>query len=294
MKGKYKNLSGNIILFSISSFGHKLLAFLLIPLYTNFLSTEQYGTIDLIGTTVNLLVPLFTLNISEAVMRFTIDDKENDGYLTVGARTIIVGSCILACLLTAIYFVPALSVYKAYYGWIFIIYLANSIYVLEQNYLRATDNISIMVTASLINSAVMLVLDVVLIAVFKWGINGYYIAMLLGLGCSSLFMDFKLKLHKHIHLRSSNVKIRKECFAYCIPTIFTALAWWANSGIDRYFVTGICGVDQNGIYSISYKIPTMLGIFQNIFNQAWILSAITEFDRNDSDGFFGKTYEMYN
>ena len=59
-------------------------------------------------------------------------------------------------------------------------------------------------------------------------------------------------------------------------------------------MTGICGISDNGIYSVAYKIPTILGVFQTIFTQAWSISAIVEFDKNDRDGFFGKTYEMYN
>lgn len=292
--GKVKNLSGNILLFSISSLGHKILAFLLIPLYTSFLSPEQYGTIDLIGNTVSLLLPIFTLNISEAVMRFTIDHKNNDNYLSIGFKTLLKGMLILTCLLAALRFLPILDAYKPYYGWILILYIANSVYTLEQNYLRATDHIPVMVSASLVNSAVMLLLDVALVAGLRLGITGYYTAMLLGLGSASLFMAFKGKIHRHIHMRNIDAEARKSCLSYCIPTIFTALAWWANSSIDRYFVTGICGVGQNGIYSVAYKIPTILGIFQSIFNQAWMISAITEFDRNDSDGFFGKTYGIYN
>ena len=291
---KYKKLSGNILLFSISSLGHKILAFLLIPLYTSFLSPEQYGTIDLIGSTVSLLLPLFTLNISEAVMRFTIEDKDNDNYLTLGLKTIFTGTLILTCLLTLLHFLPVLESYKPYYSWVFILYIANSLYTLAQNYLRATDRIPVMVTASLINSAVMLFLDVALIAGLKLGVTGYYAAMLSGLGSAFVFMELKGNLHRHIHLNNVKPEVKRACLAYCIPTIFTALAWWANSSIDRYFVTGMCGVRQNGIYSIAYKIPTVLSIFQSIFNQAWTISAITEFDRNDSDGFYGKTYEMYN
>lgn len=299
MTGKYKDLSGNVLLFSISAFGHKILAFLLIPLYTNYLSIEQYGTIDLIGNTVNLLIPIFTLNISEAVMRFTIDDRQNDAYLLVGIRTIVKGTCVLACLLLCVYHLPILDAYRSCLGWIFILYLVNSLYALGQNYLRATDRIPVMVIASLIDSAVMLVLDVVLIARAGMGIDGYYIAMVFGLLGALIFMDAKAKLHGHIAIKSVSCKkredagIKKACFAYCIPTIFTTLAWWVNSGIDRYFVTGMCGVGQNGIYSIAYKIPTILGIFQGIFNQAWMISAIMEFDHEDPDGFFGKTYELY-
>lgn len=291
---KYKGLSGNILLFSISSLGHKILAFLLIPLYTSFLSPEQYGTIDLIGNTVSLLLPIFTLNISEGVMRFTIEDKHNDSYLALGLKTICTGALMLTCLLSLLCLLPVLKAYKPYYSWILILYISNSVYTLAQNYLRATDRIPVMVTASLINSAVMLLLDVTLVAGLKLGVTGYYAAMVLGLGSASVFMMLKGRIHKHIHINNIDPEVKRACLTYCIPTVFTALAWWANSSIDRYFVTGICGVRQNGIYSIAYKIPTILSIFQNIFNQAWMISAITEYDPNDSDGFFGNTYGLYN
>lgn len=292
--GKYRSLSGNIMLFSLSSLGHKIFAFFLIPLYTSFLSPTQYGIIDIIGNTVSLLLPIFTLNISEAVMRFTLGDRSNDAYLTIGFQIIVKGTFVLTCLMGLLYLLPILETYKPYYGWILILYIANSVYSLEQNYLRATDCIPVMVSASLINSVVMLLLDVVLIAGCNLGIEGYYIAMLLGLISASVFMGMREKLYIHIHMRFKSPQTRRACLSYCIPTIFTALAWWINSSIDRYFVLGICGTEQNGIYSIAYKIPTILGIFQSIFNQAWLISAITEFDRNDSDGFFGKTYELYN
>ena len=54
-----------------------MLSFLLVPLYTSLLTSEQYGLIDLIATGTTLLIPVFTANIAEAVMRFTLQDQEN-------------------------------------------------------------------------------------------------------------------------------------------------------------------------------------------------------------------------
>lgn len=295
MKSKYNVFSKNIILFSISSFGHKILAFLLIPLYTSFLSTGEYGTIDLVTTTVSLLIPIFTLNISDAVMRFTLSDKENGSYFGLGLRVTMKGSLMLAVFLTTATMFPFLAEYKPYMIWVFVIYMANALYNLLQNFLRATDRVPVMVTASLINSFVMLSLNVVLIAWLRLGINGYYIAMLAGLSLSTVFMAVRSKAHRHMRMSKKEAdKVRTDCMKYCIPTIFTTLSWWINSGLDRFFVSAYCGIDQNGIYSIAYKIPTILGIFHNIFAQAWTLSAIVEFDKDDTDGFFGKTYSMYN
>ena len=74
---KYAYLAKNTMLFTISSFGSKILSFLLVPLYTAVLSTEEYGTADLVTTTAGLLIYVFTLNIADAVLRFAIDRKNN-------------------------------------------------------------------------------------------------------------------------------------------------------------------------------------------------------------------------
>ena len=54
------------------------------------------------------------------------------------------------------------------------------------------------------------------------------------------------------------------------------------------------GQAQNGLLAVSYKIPTIMTVFHTIFFQAWNLSAIKEFDPEDKDGFFAKTYTLYN
>ena len=73
MKSKYSYLSKNVLLFSISNFVPKLLSFILIPIYTSCLTTEEYGVSDMILTTVSMLLPIFTLDIQDEVLRFAID-----------------------------------------------------------------------------------------------------------------------------------------------------------------------------------------------------------------------------
>lgn len=54
-----------------------------------------------------------------------------------------------------------------------------------------------------------------------------------------------------------------------------------------------CGAAINGIYSVAYKIPTILSTLQTIFYNAWSVSAITEFDKDDKDSFIGNIYSLY-
>ena len=71
---KYQYLAGNIALFSVSNFVSKILVFLLVPLYTNVLTTYEYGIADILQVTLLLLVPAVTVNMGEAALRFGIEN----------------------------------------------------------------------------------------------------------------------------------------------------------------------------------------------------------------------------
>ncbi len=75
--GKYRYLLKNVGLMAIGQFGSRILSFLLVPLYTSILSAADYGTFDLYSTIVQLLVPVLTLNIYDAMLRFALDGKED-------------------------------------------------------------------------------------------------------------------------------------------------------------------------------------------------------------------------
>ena len=72
---KYKKLLNNTLYFFVGNMGSKLLIFFLVPYYTYVLSTAEYGTADLITTTASLIIPVVTLSITEAVFRFSMDEK---------------------------------------------------------------------------------------------------------------------------------------------------------------------------------------------------------------------------
>ena len=76
-KAKYAALSKNTVLFTVNSFGSKMISFLLVPLYTYVLNAKDFGTADLVTSTVSLLIPILTLNIQDAVLRFALDKDKN-------------------------------------------------------------------------------------------------------------------------------------------------------------------------------------------------------------------------
>ena len=106
-ESRNKYLLKNTLIFTIGNIGSKLITFFLIPLYTGVLSTAEYGITDLINTISVVLVPLITLNISEAVMRFALDkDADKDKISQIGTMILLIAAII------GIIIIPICSLFK--------------------------------------------------------------------------------------------------------------------------------------------------------------------------------------
>lgn len=292
-KRKYRDLSKNTILFTINSFGSKLISFLLVPLYTYVLSTNDYGTADLITSTVQLLVPVLTLNIQDAVLRFSLD-KEYDkrAVISVGIKHNVIGLILLLFGIIAVRGLRVLSLDNIYIYFLIMSFILNGLHNSFSMYLKANDKVYVLVISGIINTLITCVLNILLLVTFKNGITGYLIANVAGifiavcimLICGGIYKEFRFKTEK---------KLSQAMIGYALPLVMNSVAWWINNASDKYILTFFCGIAVNGIFSVAYKIPTILSTIQGVFYNSWSVSAITEFDENDSDGFMGTMYTLY-
>ena len=74
---KKKQLMKNTIIIFAGRVCTQLISYLLLPLYTSYLVTKEYGIVDLITTYVVLLVPIITLELEMSVFRYLIDARKN-------------------------------------------------------------------------------------------------------------------------------------------------------------------------------------------------------------------------
>ena len=294
MRKKYGDLTKNTILFAISSFGAKIVSFLLLPLYTFVLTTGDYGTADLMTTAVSLLLPVLTINIQDAVLRFALDKRYGQQQvLSVAIRVVGIGTGILLFLLGLGYQSGLLRVEEQYLFFLIATFVSHSLYNVFSMYLKSIDKVKIFAVCGIINTLATAVLNIVLLVYVKMGITGYLIAYAGGSFVAVFCMVIWGKLYQDISLFHVDSRILKEMAIYSIPLIANSLAWWLNTASDRYILTFFCGAAVNGIYAVSYKIPTILSTLQHVFYNAWSVSAITEFDADDKDGFIGNIYALY-
>ena len=92
----YKKLFSTTMILAIGSFSSKVLVFLLVPFYTRVLSQSEYGTANLITQACNLLMPLVSAGIANAVIRFALQKGSNKkGIFSMGLVTVLCGGGVL-------------------------------------------------------------------------------------------------------------------------------------------------------------------------------------------------------
>lgn len=289
---KYQTLAANTILMSVGTFGSKLLVFLMVRFYTGYLTPAEYGTADLITQTANLLIPLVSLDITDAVFRFAAERRGGrTEAFSVGLRVITLGSAGLLLVIALLQGVPAVRAY----GFLLASFvIASCCHALCAHFVRARGNTALFAAQGLFNTALFIGLNVLFLAVFHWGIRGYVLSTTVANLITTGLFVFRARLWRYAGLAPRR-GLRRQMLRYCIPLIPTAVFWWIMGVSDRYMVKWFLGSDANGIYAVAYKIPTILTILATVFMDAWQLSAIAESDgdRQAHLRFYGRIWDAF-
>ncbi len=284
---KYSKLIKNTGVFFIANFGSKILTFLLVRFYTELLSTEEYGTIDLLNTTASLALPIITLCVTEAVLRFSIDDHANRGkILTNGLLVAVLGN--LAFVLTAPGFMQ-IETFSEHVSWIYLLTLSNSLYTIVAHFSRGIGKSKLFAASGLVHTFLQLGLNLLFLLAFGWGIKGYLIASVLANVITAVLVFFLGSLHRYIQ-RNIDKKYLKTMLLYALPLIPNSVFWWIMQSADRYVITFMLSAADNGVYAVANKIPTLITTISGVFFQAWQISSVEEAGSDQKTRFYTKVF----
>lgn len=290
---KSKRLAMDTMLFGISSFGSKILVFLLTPLYTSVLLTEEYGIADLISTTVNFIYPVLTLAIADATLRFAIDKEVNKNSVLHNCLLFTAISCIA---LMAFYPLTGFIDVALRKYWIYFVltYVFFNLHHGLSSYIKGLGKTKLFAVQGVVQTASIIASNIIMLVVFKKGLAGYLTSIMIGYIVPSAIIFFKAKIYHYLKPVKFDFTLTKEMLKYSIPMIPTLLAWSINNNVDKYMIVAKMGLSENGIYSAAHKIPTLMTTVIMIFLQAWQLSAIENVGSRDEKEYHSKIYGSLN
>jgi O-antigen/teichoic acid export membrane protein len=294
MKENYKELFKNTGILAISNFSSKVLVFLLVPIYTRALSTSEYGFYDLTYTTIQLCFPLLTADICDGVMRFLMKkDISQKNTFSIGVKYTFLGCFLflLGLIINDIFNISALT--TQYAPYIFTLYAVLVFDNLLIQFAKGLNRVKEMAIAGLMGTVSMVILNILLLIVFNFKLYGFYVANISSHVIPIIYFCITLNVPKYLSIKIDK-KLQKSILLYSIPLVLNQLGWWVNNTSDRYIVSAICGVDQNGLISVAYKIPNIVAVIGGIFIQAWQISVIKENDSGDAKKFFSTMFIHFN
>lgn len=291
-KNKYTTLVSNTFLISIGTFGSKLLTFFMVRFYTEVLTPSDYGTADLIMQGANLLFPVISMGIVEGVFRFALGNpKKRRNIFSAGVWVITGGSAVLAAVTGLTWSVDLFDDVL----WLMAIYtIASCYHSLCAQFIRAQGKMALYAGQGILNTVLVIGLNILFLLVFKWGIIGYVLSTAVADILCSGFLVFKEKLWQYLTVKPGK-GLLAHMLRYSVPLIPTTIFWWITSVSDRYMITAFLGSDANGIYAVAAKIPTLLTLMATIFLEAWQFSAIAESagERKEHIRFYSKIWKIF-
>ncbi|MBQ8120656.1 MAG: polysaccharide biosynthesis protein, partial [Ruminococcus sp.] len=177
----YRKLFSNTLTFAIGSFSSKILVVLLIPIYTNALSKAEGGIADVLTQIANWAIPIASVTIAEAVIRFGLDKAyDKKAVFTIGNVVCLSGLALFGVLMFVFTIAGVAKNYLGTYGIILYLYIfMSSMKTLYSTYVRALEKVKLFAVNGIITTFFTLLFNVLFYMVFPknyafFGIGGVF------------------------------------------------------------------------------------------------------------------------
>lgn len=289
-----KRLLKNTGLIAIGNMGAKVIAFILLPMYTSILSTEEYGTYDYIVAVCAFLLPVVTLCMHEAMFRFIIEKGDDEsGFTSIisHAFLVVLSGVILLCGIVALVNIW----HPISYGNYLLLYLiARILYTFSVNLLRGKGEMQAYAIISSCKNILQIILNIVAVAILRLGFVGLIASMCVSEMLAFLVTALKSKLWKYIKLKTFSVETFRSMITYSLPLVPDAVCAQIINISDRLIISGFLGAGPNGVYSISYKFPNIIETVFHFFYTAWSESAsrVIGYGQEKAHNYYQSLYQL--
>ena len=288
---QYKSLIGDTLIFALGSVGSKLIMFLLVPFYTHYLTTDEYGTAELVFTVAQLAIPFFSVVIFDAVVRFALMRKHRpQDVLLVGAWVWLLGTA------AAVILTPLFGLYGsiAEWKWYITAYVSlNMLLSIELNYLKATDRNLAYSLICIFQTLALACLNILFVAGRKMGVQGYLISYIGANFLAVLAAFFWGRVPRQLKTAAWDKALMRQMVVYSAPLILNNLSWWVVQSSDKLMLESMIDAEALALYTVAAKMPSLISVFVTIFQQAWGISSIKEMDSTNDAGFYTNVFTVY-
>lgn len=301
MFNQLKNTFRQTMIYSLGNLSSKVIGFILLPLYTGYLSVSEYGILAILEATSQILIGIFGFNLTTSMMRWCASEKSENIQKQIVSSTLI--SVIVIAILFSLSTIPnSLLISELIFSsgkfqnYIVILLLSVSFGIISNvplEVIRFREKAGFYVFVTITKFILIVLLNIYFLVYKKIGVEGIILSQLIGfiyvIIASGPFLLKNIKL-------SFSRKIIGEMFKFGYPLVFSTSALLVLSLGDRYIIKYFIDEASVGIYSLGHKVASVINVFVlQSFQVGYLPIAYKKMNDSDAPRYFSKvaTYLLF-
>jgi O-antigen/teichoic acid export membrane protein len=281
--GQLGLISKNIGLYTFANLLKAVIGFLLVPLYTYYLTPNDFGIVSVVSSLIGFFSIFYSLSLSSSIIRFFKEYSKTDvvKYISTIISFLLIFNVILTILLIVFKdlviapFIEGINFYPYIFVGLLTITL-TPIFIITQTINQALHNAKKYSIINLIQYALNILMVLVSVMYFRMGAFGVLLSQLLStfvFFCYSfiiLFREYKFSIDRGILKNSLN---------YSLPLVPHSLSGWTLDLIDRVLLNNLKSTADVGIYNVGYKLGSILDFFissVHLTMSPWFMENVAE------------------
>ncbi|MEJ5351535.1 MAG: oligosaccharide flippase family protein [Melioribacteraceae bacterium] len=299
MLDRLKSTLKDTFIYSLSNIAPKVIGVVLLPIYTAELTKAEFGNWDLLDVTTNILCEIFLLGQAASLIFLNnsseYKDRKKKTLFTLFIFLFFVCGLLIAAseILISLNILRESLIKSNYVRLIVFIVLFRTLNNLFLSKYRAEEKAIFFSLTNIIKLLIVAALTIYFLVSMKKGIEGIFLAAVLGEALTSIFLLLTLINQMSF---SFDTEILKVSLKFGFPLIFASLGIMLLNLSDRYIITYLLGYEANGIYGLGYRVAGVLNMFLVMpFSMSLMPIAYKYYGQKDDKRFFSKvmTYSTF-
>lgn len=292
-----RTLGKQSLIYGIGTILTRIVTFLLLPLYTNVFTTEEYGIVSLAYAFTGFVMIAYRYGMDSALMKYYIDSEDEDQktYFTtifsIQTLTSLIFSLFL--FLTAGFFAPIFlgGEYARLMQLVSIILFFDALWMLPMLILRANEKPRQYILLSLLNVIMLMGFNIYFVVFRGMGITGVLIGNIIASG--GLLLATLPIIIKNFSLKKISRLALQEVLKFGLPFFPAGIFTMVMELSDRYLLEWLADTSTVGLYSAGNKLG-MFGLLLVMgFNMGWTPYFLKKGKDADAPQVFAKVSKYF-
>ncbi|MEZ7821062.1 MAG: oligosaccharide flippase family protein [Patescibacteria group bacterium] len=280
----------SFLAFGLATSIQKLLGFILLPIFTRYFSTSEFGVLDLLNSLLSILSMFAILQLETSLQRYFYEYNKLKRRILISNIFFLVGLLSIILCIAIVIFARHISllifntnIYVSHISLVAVQVPLNNIGMLALVILRfKKENLKFLV-AIIVNVLLTMFFVYLFLVNLNFGLLGIIVAQTIASTISTIVLinfikkDFLIKLSKNIIIKS---------LLYAIPQFPARIGSMIISQSSRFFILGFLSIGTVGIYSLSDKFASAIQLVNTAFIMAWTPFMFSQFKNKNNTNIF--------